>query len=320
MPQYRQMADDRTCPNCHGLVTAGEEFCPTCGEWLGIEGGETPERFELGADGLERPTGAPEPSPAPVTTPAPPRAEGTAIRCPLCGRDNPPNNRHCEQCGARLANGQLPVAPQPMVQTTAAMRTAIIAGSVLVLVVVVAFVVNAFRGDGEDPAVADSSTSTTTSSVASQQVVVDSVECSAEYATAHPCTNLIDGTPADWNAPIPPPGETLTITMQFDRPYAISFVEIQNLPEDDERFLLNYRVRAVRLSTSDVATPFSKSLPDQPGALLEPIEFRTTNSVSLTIEIVSTYPSQSIGEGEDIQPGFQDLSVAEIRVFGTPAA
>lgn len=203
-----------------------------------------------------------------------------------------------------------------MIQTTAAMRTALIAGGVLVAVVVVAFLVNALRGE-EPVAGADTSTTTSTTLAEAQEVVITSIECSDEYPTAHPCENLIDGTDADWNAPIPDPGEPLTVEMQFDRPYAISFIVIRNLPEDDERFILNYRVRAVRLSTSDVATPFSKSLSDQPGEL-EPIEFRTTGSVSMTLEIVSYFPSQSLGEGEDIQPGYQDLSVAEIRVFGVP--
>lgn len=305
------MADtDRTCPHCAGLVTPGEEFCPTCGEWLGIEGGTEAEHFELSAESMDQ--GAPPPPPPPSY---PTEQQVAPTRCPLCGTDNPPNNRHCEQCGARLQTGQLPVAPQPMIQTTAAMRTALIAGGLLIAVVVIAFVVNALRGD-ETPEVLD--TTTTSSTVPSAtEVVIESVTCSDEYPTAHPCTNLVDGTDADWNAPVPPAGETLTIEMRFVNPTAISFVEIVNLPEG-ERFRRNYRARAVRLSTSDVSTPFSKTLTDQPGPLT-PIDFRTQGSLSLTIEIVSVFPSESIGEGEDVLPGFEDLSVAEIRVYGTPA-
>lgn len=305
------MADDRTCPNCHGLVTQGEEFCPTCGEWLGLEGGEEPEHFTLGGDNYAPDPGPSEPRQVEPSGPAP----SDHVRCPLCGSDNPRSNRHCENCGARLAGGQLPVAPQPMIQTTAAMRTALIAGGVLVVVVVVAFLVNALTGE-EEPAAESTSTTTTTVADASQVVVTD-IQCSDEYP-GHPCTNLIDASDVDWNAPIPPAGEVLTIQMTFDKPYALTYVEITNLPEDDDRFIRNYRVQGIRLSASDAATPFSKSLPDQGGALA-PIEFRTLGSTSLTIEILSTYPSQGIGEGEDIQPGFQDLSIAEIRVFGTPA-
>lgn len=312
MPQYCPMADDRTCPNCHGLVTKGEEFCPTCGEWLGIEGGDEAEHFTLGGDNYSPDPGPAEPRQIEPTAPV----ESTVVRCSLCGTDNPRSNRHCEQCGARLGTGQLPVAPQPMIQTTAAMRTALIAGGVLVAVVVIAFVVNALGGDDEP--VADSTTTTSTTAVEATQVVVTDISCSDEYPSAHPCENLVDGTDADWNAPIPPAGEVLTIQMTFDKPYAVTYVDITNLPDGDERFIRNYRVQGIRLSTSDAPTPFSKSLPDQGGAL-PPIEFRTLGSTSMTIEILSTYPSQSIGEGEDIQPGFQDLSVAEIRVFGTPA-
>ena len=133
------MADtDRTCPSCAGLVTQGEEFCPTCGEWLGIEGGVESEHFELSAESMDE--GA-----APPPPPYPTEEQPSLIRCPLCGTDNPPNNRHCEQCGARLQTGQLPVAPQPVIQTTAAMRTALIAGGLLVAVVVIAFVVKIGR-------------------------------------------------------------------------------------------------------------------------------------------------------------------------------
>ncbi len=300
---------DRTCPSCAGLVTQGEEFCPTCGEWLGIEGGVESEEFGLSAESMDD-----------EATTAPPASyasaqEAQSTRCPLCGTDNPPNNRHCEQCGARLQTGQLPVAPQPMIQTTAAMRTALIAGGLLVAVVVIAFVVNALRGE-DTPEVTDT-TLTSTTVPASAEVVINDVTCSAEYPTAHPCGNLIDGTEADWNAPVPAAGETLTITMEFVNPTAISFVVIENLAEG-ERFRRNYRPRAVRLSTSDVSTPFSKTLDDLPGPLT-PIDFRTQGSVSLTIEIVSTFPSESIGEGEDVQPGFEDLSIAEITVYGTPA-
>jgi hypothetical protein len=309
VPQYPGMAnDDRICPNCRGLVTRGEEFCTTCGEWLGIAGADEPEQFTLTSDGPVAPAGT-------RSSPAPPPSQ-LGLRCPLCGSDNPANNRHCEQCGARLASGQMPVAPQPAIQTTAAMRTAIVAAVVLLAVVGVAFVVNALRGEQVEPV--DTTTTSTTVQSQVRQAVITGVTCSAEWGS-RPCSNLIDGTGDDWNAPIPPAGETLTITLQLEQPYAVRYIQLLNLEEDDPRFLRNYRVRGVRITSSDVASPISKSLSDTPGEL-EPIDFLTMNSLSVTIEIVSWWASQSVGEGADVQPGFDDLSIAEIRIWGTPGS
>lgn len=247
--------------------------------------------------------------------------EASPLRCPLCGSENHPSNRHCEQCGARLGTGPLPVAPQPIIQTTAAMRTALMAAAALIIVVVIAFIVRAVGG--EDPPVdeADVSTSTTstTEAVIGPMVIIRAT-CSAEYPN-RPCEALFDGqSDTDWNAPLPgSPDENLTITLTFDRPYEIGYIEFTNLEGGTERFLLNHRANGLRITSSDVETPQLASLDDQ-GGVLAPIVFNTSLSTTLTIEIVSTYPAQAIGEGEDVQPGFSDLSIAEIRVFGSPAS
>ena len=86
-----------------------------------------------------------------------------------------------------------------------------------------------------------------------------------------------------------------------------------------ERFLRNHRPNGLRITASDVTTPQLASLDDS-GGTLAPVVFNTTLSTTLTIEIVSTHPSQAIGEGEDVLPGFNDLSIAEIRVFGSPSS
>ncbi len=299
-------SESRPCTNCQALVHPTEEFCPTCGEWMGIDSLEA-ERFELEGGPVEHEDLRPVED---------------SIRCSLCGSTNPAANQHCEQCGARLGS-QLAVAPQPIIQTTAAMRTAILAASALIAVIVIAFIFNALRGDSaspDDTAVAGSTTTTTTTEPQVGPAVIIRATCSAEYAN-RPCDALFDGlSDTDWNAPIPgDPATNLTITLTLDRPYAIGYIEITNLEAGTERFLRNHRPNGLRITASDVTTPQLASL-DDAGGTLAPVVFNTTLSTTLTIEIVSTHPSQAIGEGEDVLPGFNDLSIAEIRVFGSPSS
>ncbi|NND83916.1 MAG: hypothetical protein HKN46_02080 [Acidimicrobiia bacterium] len=299
-------SESRPCTNCQALVHPNEEFCPTCGEWMGIDSLEA-ERFEL--------QGGPSEG-------EPLEAETEGIRCSLCGSTNPADNQHCEQCGARLGS-QLAVAPQPIIQTTAAMRTAILAAGALITVIVIAFIFNALRGDStatEDTAAAAATSTTSTTEAQVGPAVIIRATCSAEYAN-RPCDALFDGlSDTDWNAPIPgDPASNLTVTLTLDRPYAIGYIEITNLEGGTERFLRNHRPNGLRITASDVTTPQLASL-DDAGGTLAPVVFNTTLSTTLTIEIVSTHPSQAIGEGEDVLPGFNDLSVAEIRVFGSPSS
>ena len=63
------------------------------------------EPFELDE---KPPEGAPEPA---AETPAPLVDDAPMVACPSCGTANPAHNRHCESCGARIAQGPLPVAP-----------------------------------------------------------------------------------------------------------------------------------------------------------------------------------------------------------------
>ena len=71
------------------------------------------------------------------------------VPCPSCGTLNPPSNRHCDSCGARLSQAPLPVAPQPMLRTTAGARALMVLAGVILTVAVLALAVNVFRnGDG----------------------------------------------------------------------------------------------------------------------------------------------------------------------------
>ena len=62
------------------------------------------------------------------------------IICVSCGSDNDASNRHCERCGARLVRSQMPVAPQPLPRTTAGARALFVLATVVVGVLVLAWV------------------------------------------------------------------------------------------------------------------------------------------------------------------------------------
>ena len=77
----------------------------------------------------------------PIEVPqAPARFPRNEIQCPSCGSPNPTTNRHCEECGARLSQGPLPVAPRPAVQATAGVRAVLAIAGLLTTVVIIAIV------------------------------------------------------------------------------------------------------------------------------------------------------------------------------------
>lgn len=239
------------------------------------------------------------------------------VHCPLCGSANPTSNRHCEECGARLGNAPLPVAPQPMINTTAAMRSAMIAIGVLVAVLVIALMVRSFGGDDTTTSTLAPGGTTVPSTVAvpeTVKAVIDSAECTAEYGT-HPCVALFDGGANDWNGNIGDRTE-MTITLRFDQPYDISAVGFVNLTGD--RFAANARPQAVQIATNDASTPVTFPFDDQEGAL-PLVTYVTRSSTEMTITITAWYSSQASGEGEEIQAGFNDISIEEIEVWGTPS-
>jgi len=304
MAQYPVMAY-QMCPSCSNQVSSDDEFCPSCGEWMAPPADDSGAQFTLSG----------EPDMPRANQPEGQHAH--AVHCPLCGSANPTTNRHCEECGARLGTSQLPVAPQPMIHTTAAMRTAIIAGGVLIGVLLIALMVRTIGGGSPEDTVPVASDITDATVVEVVQTIQAQYtpECEAEYGN-HPCSALHDGGANDWNAPM---GENtqLTITLKFDRPYDINGIGFTNLSGD--RFLANHRVNAINLSTNDATTPQVEALPDQPGAL-PVIIYNTRGSTTLTIVIRSWFDSQAIGQGEDITVGFNDISIEEIQVFGTPSS
>jgi hypothetical protein len=229
------------------------------------------------------------------------------LPCPSCGAPNPPFNRHCESCGARLSQAMLPVAPQPMLRTTAGARALMVLAGVLLFVGLAAVMVWAFNR-GDDTAAASSSTTTTT------QVPLDIVQlrpiridCTSELAD-YSCSALIDDDPDNsWNAR--EGGVGAVITFLFSPPVQISELYVHNL-EDQERFERNARIKGIEIVIDDLPQATIVELADSN----EPqrVSLRSVRTSSLQLTITSAYPGQSF-EGRE---PFRELAAQEILFYG----
>lgn len=293
------------CPECGATVTGEEQFCPTCGVFLGYDEESHDhdgfEEFELG-----------------TVPPPPPSARPANPICPSCGAENAPGNRHCEECGARISQGPLPAAPRPAVQATAGVRAVIAIGGLLLAIIIIALLFQLFSGDGEpaDTTVAASDSSTTTVPTV-EPAVLDplDVQCSVDGLGAFVCANLISDSDAlyqvNWED-IEASGETLTITIRFRTAVAISRIDWRNISNDDTRFQRNYRARALTISSDDSLADVQIDLPNVPGT--QTIDFSSLNTNQVTITVNSAWPAQLIDGNV-----FSELAIDEIQVIGRPA-
>ena len=299
------------CDNCGSVVSEDEQFCPSCGAWIDptsepVDEGEY-EEFSLES--------GPPPS-DPVRRPV--QVASQTVSCPSCGAPNPDTNRHCEECGARLSQGTLPVAPRPAVQATAGVRAAMAISALLFGVVLIALLFNIFAGGDEDPddLANETTTSSTTTTVARvpEPINILSADCSISGLSGFECRNLIDGEreyQINWEAL----GEedTVTIDLIFPEPMVVTGFVWENLPADSDRFYQNYRARSISLSTDGAnALPLAHELDDQPGR--QAVEYVSMRTLSLTIEINTVYlPEERNGRV------FTELAIAGIEVVGYPA-
>lgn len=300
------------CNNC-GATVVDEEFCPTCGAWIDplAEPNDPPsddepfEEFTL--DGGPPPTEDWEPDPRVVV----PRQE---IACPSCGSANPVTNRHCEECGARLSQGALPVAPRPAVQATAGVRALMGISALILGVVVIALLFNVFSGNG---AATTSTTlaaevSSTTTTVAPQPIDVLSVSCSPEGLASFRCENLVNGRDGEWqvNWENLGPDEDVSIKLIFNEPMVIRGLIWENLDEGD-RFYQNYRAKSVLAQAKgEVAIPIN--LEDVPGP--QSVPYASMRALELTLTITDAYPAE-VRNGKV----FTELAIKGITVLGRPA-
>lgn len=292
-----------TCKHC-GAEFEDQEFCPNCGQWVGPvpEGGY--EEFSLSdtPDGEEQPE-LPEP---PITAPQ------QMITCPSCGALNPATNRHCEQCGARLSQGPLPVAPQPMIRATAGARAlAVIVGTVLV-VALLAFAFNSLFGDKTPAAAPTSSTTSTTKAAAAEKIDPISWDCSSELNSKFGCANLFDGTTTKYWNDASLRGQGAVIVVTFGQPVALEQIVFKNVT-NDVKFKMNYKIKGLEITLDD--------LPDAP--VIDTLENDNRTQVviakslrtrQVTIRVTSTYPSESV----DNKTPFTELALAEIEFWGRP--
>jgi len=231
---------------------------------------------------------------------------GYALPCSSCGSPNPPGNRHCESCGARIGRANMPVAPQPMLRTTAGARALMVLAGVILSVAVLAGVVNIFRSGGGETA---ESTSTTTTSIPVEikALIPVRTRCTSELA-AFPCTALTDNDPENsWNATEGGVGAELTLL--FSPPVQISELFIDNL-QDEERFRRNARAKGIEITTDDLVQATIIELEDTNEP--QKVQIRSIRTSSLTIKITSAYPGQTY-EGKE---PFRELAMQAITFYG----
>jgi hypothetical protein len=303
----------RKCEQCGASVAADEQFCPNCGSFLDPLEPEPPRGREnvisVSSDGNYEEFELGSPPPAGERS-----GQGRGeISCPSCGAANPANNRHCQECGARLSQGPLPTAPRPAVQATAGVRAALAISALLFGVVVIALLFNIFNGDPEAASTSTTVAANTSTTVAELAPIdVLDVECSQEGLGSFVCDNLINGSDAEYQFDYEavPEGQPITIRLIFDRPTVVQRIDWVNL-EDATRLKRNYRARGIQIAADNSLQPVLVQLEDLAGS--QPIAFAALDATSIEITIESDYPAEVVEDEV-----FTEMAIQEIRVIGRP--
>ena len=301
---------EHTCTNC-GADFSDDQFCPQCGQWVDpLADGEV-EHFDLD----DSPPDDYESDPGVATIPY------TSITCPSCGAANPESNRHCEECGARLSQGPLPIAPQPLLQASAGVRAAIMITGVLLGVLLIAWVFGKLTGDSTEGATSTNPSSTITAPsvvVNTQKLPVIFAECSTEFAP-FVCTNLTDGSVETYWNDNSLKGIDAEITIRFATPVQLEQIVLMNVT-DDEKFKRNFRVKDLEITADDVASPFTFTFDDNNSSQAKRIQTLTTQE--LTIRVTGTYASEPFTNPETGVVGipFEELALAELEFYGKPGS
>lgn len=296
------------CDNC-GNTVIDEQFCPNCGSWI-----DPTSEIKHGADGEFEEFELSEEPPASFEEEEPAvRFPHSEIQCPSCGTSNPAGNRHCEECGARLTQGPLPVAPRPAVQATAGVRAAMAIAALLGAVVIIALLFNIFTGDEEPISTTIAATSTTTSTPDPEPINVLSVDCTVPGIVGFECLNLIDSGSGEYqiNWEALEEGQQVTIDLIFAEPMVVTGFIWENLPEGD-RFFQNYRAQAISVvDGTPNAMPLTITLDDQAG--LQTQRYASLRTLKLSITIETTYlPQERNGQI------FTELAIKGIQPIGYP--
>jgi len=266
------------------------------------------EPFELD----ETPTGetrraAARPPQGPATRPGGGRGgPPSGVPCPSCGTPNPPFNRHCDSCGARLSQAPLPVAPQPMLRTTAGARALMVFAGVLLFIALSWLAVTFFR-KGDGTALSTTTTTTSRPEIGIEKLQPIRIDCTSQL-TDFPCSALTDDDPNNsWNAR--EGGVGTVITVLFAPPVQIAEVIFYNL-QDTERFLRNARIQGLEIVIDDLPQATIADLKNDNDP--QRVQLRSLRTSSVTITITSAHPGQTY-EGKE---PFRELALQEIAFYG----
>ncbi len=234
-----------------------------------------------------------------------------AVMCPSCGASNPDFNRHCEQCGARLSQDPLPIAPPPMSRTSPGGRALGVLAAVVLVVALGALMFNIFRGGSEDPTAASTSSTTSSSTIPPvvTEVFASSVEASSELQ-GWEATNLIDGDPStSWNDE-GLRGKDAWLRFRFPRPVTLKEIAFQNL-EDEVRFKRNYKIQGFSITVDDLPVEINLRLDNTNQE--QRVQVASLETTDLLVRVLSTFTAESA----DDQPPFDELALQGVRFFGT---
>ena len=238
------------------------------------------------------------------------------ISCPSCGAHQHAGNKHCEQCGARLGSGTVPVAPRPLASVSAGTRALTIILAVLAGVVLLALIYTNTIGSSPDEDAADDPVDPTVTTPAVdtvgniEQITPITISCSTELnGTTLACTNLIDDTPAYWNDNSLG-GDGAVITATFATEVRLEQVQFTNLA-DSVTFRRNYRIRGVSIVANDLpGLPFVDELPNDNNRV-HAVSTPTLNTIQVIIRVTAIWPSEAI-DGR----AFDELALDEIAFWG----
>ncbi len=286
-----------------------------------MDEGNTIDPFDDLFEAFELEDGPPPPGDTPAAEPAPtgPPAEATPVAaeveaplatvvCTSCGTGNPAHNRHCEQCGARLGSGPLPVAPAPMIRATPGGRALTVIGGVLLFVLIAVLLLN-LRGDAPNEPTTTLAGPTTTEPRNVKNLVPFEVEASSSFP-GFAASNLIDGDPDTYWNDFSLRGNDARLEFSFTQPVQITEIELQNV-EDEERLRRNYRIKSLVIKVDDLQIEFPMTMEDNSDP--QRISIGSLETTKVTIEVRSTYPAEQY----DGKAPYDELALQSVRFFGT---
>ncbi len=284
-----------------------------------MDEGNTIDPFDDLFEAFELEDGPPPPGeelPTRTKAEAPPREraevdepQATTVACTSCGANNPAHNRHCEQCGARLGTGPLPVAQAPMIRATPGSRALTVLGGVLLIVLLAVLFLN-LRGDGDT---SGTSTTVAASTTSLGPNVINLEPFSVQASSSFPgfeASNLIDNDEATYWNDNSLRGNNAWLEFSFAQPVQITEIELQNL-EDEEKFHRNYRIKSLVITVDDLQIEFPLQLDDSNDP--QRISIGSLETTKVRLDVRSTYPAEQY---EGTVP-FDELALQSVRFFGT---